>query len=62
MNISLPYKVVINGVDRCNEASDWCKTHINKNDWNLYMTDFRPQYTFSFNSTEQANWFRLKWQ
>jgi hypothetical protein len=62
MNINLPYKVVINGVDRCLKASNWCNTHINKNEWDLYMADFRPVYTFSFNNTKQANWFRLKWQ
>jgi len=62
MNTNLPYTVVINGVDKCNAASEWCQSHINRDDWNLHMADLRPVYTFSFNDTKKANWFRLKWQ
>lgn len=58
----LPYKVVITGANSCMKAINWCTQHIKEENWKMEMYDLRPVYTFKFTTTQEANWFKLKWQ
>lgn len=53
--------IPLQGASKCVDAAEWCQKEFNRDEWDLWMSDFRGQYTFEFERPEAAAWFALRW-
>ena len=51
----------IKNSETCHNAIEWCQKEFQQNEWEMWITDFRGRYTFTFNRPEAAAWFALRW-